>query len=308
MITKRLSLVILCGLIVALIVSGGCIQIVQSPFDPENPNYKEPEISDVNVTPSLDEEAKTAEVAITWTTDRQTKSIVRYGVDEKLESEAEEGGYSEEHSITLKGLKIDTTYRFKIESRDRSGREPGIYEGEQFTTPGASSLTEDGWKSYPDNLDEAVNVFERAVLLNPGHAGAYNGLGWSYGKKGEVEKAIANFIIAAGKDSGLTEAFVGLAGLYLTRGDGEGGSASDVDSAISAIDSALNLIGTSDSSYVCPHNPEVTIGSVYALRAKAYYAQGKLDESKSELEGALAKKPDNPAAADLKSWIQEAGL
>jgi tetratricopeptide (TPR) repeat protein len=297
----------------ALIVSGGCIQIPLSEFDPQNPDYKEPEILDVDVALSINESDKTAEATITWTTDRETASMVKYGADEKLGSEAEDGRYMQDHFITLKGLRVDTAYKFKIESRDRSGREPGVYEDE-FTTLGAMSLTEEGWESYPADLEGAIEVFNQAILLNPDYAGAYNGLGWSYGRKGEIESAIANFLIAVSKDSSLTEAFIGLAGVYLTRGgggaDGKIDTLEDNDEALAldAINSALGLIGSEDKSYVSPHNADVDIGSVYALKAKAYYNQGKFVEAKKELETALSKKQGSPAATDLKSWMQEAGL
>jgi tetratricopeptide (TPR) repeat protein len=313
MITKRLSLVILGGMAIAMILSGGCIQIAQSPFDPQNPNYKEPEISNVSVELFLNEEGKAAEATITWTTDRETSSMVMYGTDGKLDSEAEDGRYVEDHSISLKSLEIDMAYKFKIESKDRSGREPGVYEDE-FTTPGAKTLTDDGWKSYPADPDGAIKMFNQAILLNPNHAGAYNGLGWSYGRKGEVESAISHFLLAVGKDGTLAEAFIGLAGVYLTRGGGGADGKMDTPEdneealAIDAINSALGLIGTDDNSYVCPHNADVDIGSVYALRAKAYYVQGKLADAKKELESALLKKQGSPAATDLKSWLQEAGL
>ncbi|UCE37734.1 MAG: S8 family serine peptidase [Thermoplasmata archaeon] len=59
--------------------------------------------------------------SIVWTTDEKSDSLVEYGFDkDDYESEKRDDNYVLIHNITLTNLKSDTTYHFRVKSRDSS--------------------------------------------------------------------------------------------------------------------------------------------------------------------------------------------
>jgi hypothetical protein len=60
-------------------------------------------------------------VTITWTTDEPSTSVVNYGLDAGLGSQATTPGFTTAHSVTISGLTPATTYYYRVTSADASG-------------------------------------------------------------------------------------------------------------------------------------------------------------------------------------------
>jgi phosphodiesterase/alkaline phosphatase D-like protein len=72
---------------------------------------------------------------ITWKTDDQAATIVRFGTDPKNLNQVEkQSGSARDHKVVLTGLKPGTAYHFAIMTNDGDVREKG-----QFTTKGSSA-------------------------------------------------------------------------------------------------------------------------------------------------------------------------
>jgi FKBP-type peptidyl-prolyl cis-trans isomerase 2 len=69
-----------------------------------------------------------------------------------------------------------------------------------------------------NELDKAVQCYQKAIDLNPNHTGAYYNLGVSFQKQGQTEKAILYYEIAINLDQNLVEAHHNLGIAYKDKG------------------------------------------------------------------------------------------
>jgi len=89
-----------------------------------------PTISGVNVSNITESSA-----IITWTTNEPATSQVTYGKTETYGSTtSEDTNLSTSHSVTLTGLDDDTTYNFRVMSKDAGGNEATLAENQTFKT------------------------------------------------------------------------------------------------------------------------------------------------------------------------------
>jgi thiol-disulfide isomerase/thioredoxin len=89
-----------------------------------------PTISGVNVSNITESSA-----IITWTTNEPATSQVTYGKTETYDSTtSEDTNLSTSHSVTLTGLDDDTTYNFRVMSKDAGGNETTLAENQTFKT------------------------------------------------------------------------------------------------------------------------------------------------------------------------------
>ncbi|MFZ5932482.1 MAG: fibronectin type III domain-containing protein [Patescibacteria group bacterium] len=86
-------------------------------------------------------------LTISWTTDRQTSGFVKWGVDATSLDKTELDELSEQsfiHTLTLRGLKPETTYYFKVNSGGQDFDNNGIpwqeTTGPTLETPGKTNL------------------------------------------------------------------------------------------------------------------------------------------------------------------------
>ena len=90
----------------------------------------EPTISGVGIYSITESSA-----IITWTTDETATSQVKYGQTEEYDSETPViTDLAISHSVTLTELDDDTTYYFKVISKDAAGNEAELAESQTFTT------------------------------------------------------------------------------------------------------------------------------------------------------------------------------
>lgn len=81
--------------------------------------------------------------AITWTTDNASDSRVDYGTDASYGWAASSSSKVTSHSITLTGLSPNTTYHYKVTSKDANNNS-AVSADNTFTTLGSSTITIDG--------------------------------------------------------------------------------------------------------------------------------------------------------------------
>ncbi|PYT24738.1 MAG: hypothetical protein DMG57_27600 [Acidobacteria bacterium] len=120
---------------------------------------------------------------------------------------------------------------------------------------------------------ESIAELSEAVRLLPKSAEAHNALGEAYNAFGEPKAARPEFERAAELDPRHAQAHVNLAAILLQQGE--------VQPAIPHLDQAIRLFGrNSDAAY--PHY----------LRAKIYSEQREAAKAASELQQAVALRPD----------------
>jgi len=112
-----------------------------------------PTISGVNVSSITDITA-----VITWTTDEPAISQVKYGKTETYGSTTPlDTKLTTSHSVALTGLDPDTTYNFRVMSKDASGNEATSTTNQTFETPPAIPVGFQEGNRAPDFTLKTLN-------------------------------------------------------------------------------------------------------------------------------------------------------
>ena len=148
-----------------------------------------PTISAVNAVPGGSDNA-----VITWTTDEPADSLVQYGTTpDMLNLSSAIGALVTSHSITLSGLSSDTTYYYRVTSKDaenNSATSPVIGNAPaSFTTPPVIYTTSDtaaadfnaGSGSCPVDTTIGDGVLRLPLTIDEGFSGTSLPTGWSSG-------------------------------------------------------------------------------------------------------------------------------
>ncbi|MEX0931681.1 MAG: fibronectin type III domain-containing protein [Candidatus Paceibacterota bacterium] len=93
-------------------------------------NRTAPVITDISIA-----EVKESEVRILWETDKESDSMVNFGLDKRYGIIRLPGTSRTDHELTIGELKPSTTYHFRVVSSDASGNQ-SISGDFQFTTKG----------------------------------------------------------------------------------------------------------------------------------------------------------------------------
>lgn len=138
-----------------------------------------------------------------------------------------------------------------------------------------------------DQVDDSIAILERAKSESPASIVFLPLLGDAYLKKGNVEKAEENYLLALATQKDNPDAMLGLAKVSQKRGDAR--------AALDYLAKARELAG---------NTPELR----YKVGVAAL-ALGAFDDAQTDLEQAVKLKPDDPlylialGAAWLKSLI-----
>ncbi len=112
-----------------------------------------PVITNVTVTHITNNSA-----TITWTTEEIADSVVNYGIDSVIYTEAKSDSlFVINHSIALTQLSSGTNYYFAVNSTDRSDNSVESSEY-RFSTTGKTNHSQKSSFSYPINMDEVEEV------------------------------------------------------------------------------------------------------------------------------------------------------
>lgn len=166
---------------------------------------------------------------------------------------------------TVTGLENGTTYIFYVTAADESGNE-SLPSPEVAATPNSEvSLTTAGWAAWElGDYAAAELLFNDALNFNADYADAYNGMGWSDLRQGEIESAVTRFEAAI--DNGLTsqDAYVGALAVYR-----------DIPgNLVIAMSYGLTIIGN-DPQYVFSHDTTIDIDVVRLMLAQVFFRLGE---------------------------------
>ena len=129
-----------------------------------------------------------------------------------------------------------------------------------------------------EQIDEAVNHFQKAVEINPNYVEAHSNLGLALFKKGQVPEAVAQYQKALEINPNSFVGHANLANAFFKEGQ--------LDEAVAEYQKAAGI----DPSYFATH---------YDL-GLAFIRKGQLDEAITQFQETLRLKPDfSPAKANL---------
>ncbi len=229
---------------------------------------------------------------ITWETNTPTTGEVRYGTssnnysfDSKREQE------STLHSVRLFGLNSNTTYYYKVESKNSSGTL--ISEELQFTTTRTlAELVPYAWSLYASGqTSEAIAIFlditsrQTSAFISD----AYNGLGWSYAAIDSMQKSLHYFDLAVAARTLFTEAHAGRGFVKLALKDYTG-----------TIDDLTKVL-SEQADFVFSHDSNIDFRDISVALAEAYFFRQNLEQAQAFVN---RMAPENGLDAnDPDTWI-----
>ncbi|MFH1799364.1 MAG: tetratricopeptide repeat protein [Candidatus Omnitrophota bacterium] len=111
---------------------------------------------------------------------------------------------------------------------------PSSYATDAENIATAEQCVKDGAEAMQKNdVDKALESFNKAVSLDPKNLSVYVGLGNAYFQKGDADKALESFNKAISLNSKSLYAYIGLGNLYLQKGN--------IDKAIDSFNKAISL-------------------------------------------------------------------
>ncbi|MFO1461842.1 MAG: S8 family serine peptidase [Verrucomicrobiota bacterium] len=154
---------------------------------------RKPVISGVTSDPAYNE------AYVSWTTDKPTDALVRFGESGGDESFLTRSGYNAElgtsHEVRLTGLLPDRTYYFQVVSRDAAGNLVADGSNGAFHTlrtlkplaaPWADTFdaAQDGWVVYNDSTGAGASIPDEG---DDGSGDTFNFNGWQFGVPSNVD-------------------------------------------------------------------------------------------------------------------------
>jgi tetratricopeptide (TPR) repeat protein len=132
-------------------------------------------------------------------------------------------------------------------------------------------------------LDRAIADYDKAIKLDPDVAMAYYNRGETYGKKGELDRAIADYDKAIALDPNDADAYNNRGLIYARKGEG--------DPAIADYDKAIKL--------------DPNIAAAYRNRALVFYfGEGEVDQAIADFRKVLEINPSDPVAKTLLTVLK----
>ena len=174
-------------------------------------------------------------------------------------------------------------------------------EGEKIT---GSEMAADAWELFGHGeIDDAKDMFQKAIDKDSDLADAYNGIGWCWLKQNDLPRAKESFDSAISKNPNLVDSFVGRAAVKRDLPDFNG--------AIQDARIALEL----DEEYSFDHDHEIDYRDVRIILAQSYFALNDYSYAQEQvnlLDPENGLDPNNPnswrVSRDVYSTYQEALL
>jgi hypothetical protein len=122
----------------------------------------------------------TGGATITWTTDKSSSSIVKYGKSSTYTDSVSSAALVVSHSVPIAGLDPLETYSFQVASEDADGRRVTSGNRTFQTLSPAPELVDEGWDLFSqDGFDQALEKFREAYAYEPGSVDVLEGIGWT---------------------------------------------------------------------------------------------------------------------------------
>ena len=206
---------------------------------------------------------------INWVTDEPSDSKVVWGTTSSLSNETVDASLTTSHSVELTDLSPNRLYKYKISSTDASGNEVASDSVSDFFTKHSylSALAE-GWKLFESGeYHSADSLFSLSLPLSDLNAESFSGGGWSKGRLGDSDGAIADFTSGIIADSTNIEILAGIAFAY-------NASESFEESILFALE-----VVEKDTIWTFPHDTSVTTNDLILLLAINYFNIADFDSS-----------------------------
>jgi hypothetical protein len=244
----------------------------------------------ITVQPVAEEIGKSSAV-ITWTTDVEATSVVKYDtVSESYSFSQSDVEKVTAHRIILSGLQSNTTYYFSVESEYLYGRVVSP-EGQFTTLPTANELTSLGWIAYESGqYEEAIAWFQDALKEQNAHLDALTGIGWCHanGPNSSFDSSLVYFdeVIRYRDDYVDALAGRGFINLALRRYSG----------AVRDFEKVM----IEDPNFIFQHNPEINIQDIQLGLAEIYFLRNQYEKVQDQLDALAPENGLNPF--DPNTW------
>ena len=178
--------------------------------------------------------------------------------------------------------------------------------GDNITGPSAGSadkLVKDGWGLYEiGQYNEALSKFSSAIKLNPSHADAYNGLGWTHFALHNISQSAVQFKNAYEKSSQNIDILVGYT-LISYESNNYSTNNGSLKWGLQAVEIDSVSFDMDGVDYIFSHNSKVTAREFRKMMALSYFYNGEFDESYEELVKYLNGDSLNTASASFPSEL-----
>ena len=178
--------------------------------------------------------------------------------------------------------------------------------GDNITGPkpgSANKLVKDGWALYEiGQYNEALSKFSSAIKLNPGHADAYNGLGWTHFALHNISQSAAQFKNAYEKSSRNIDILVGYTFLSYESNNYSTNNGS-LKWGLQAVEMDSVSFDMDGVDYIFSHNSKVTALEFRKIMALSYFYNGEFDESYKEVIKYLNGDSLNTSSASFASEL-----
>lgn len=210
---------------------------------------------------------------IAWTTDQKTDSKVKYGrTSASHDGEASSDGLVTEHSITLSGLEVYSSYYYIVVSSNANGTDTSA-ENTFTTQVNTQFLLDRAWPNFEQKQYlEALIDFKAALSISVNLSEAYLGSGWSYAFLDSLDEAQQQFDGAIFFDKQLLDAYVGRGMVLLSKNK----------YFLSIAD--LTYVLEKDSIYVFDRNTNIDYKDIHIALAEAYFYQAKYSKAQEQVD------------------------
>jgi hypothetical protein len=243
---------------------------------------------------------------ITWTTDKSSNSIVRYGESSTYTDSVTSAVLVVSHSVPITGLDPLETYNFSVASEDADGRRVTSGNRTFQTLSPAPELVEEGWAFFvQDSLEEALEKFREAYAFEPENVDVLEGIGWSMLRLYRFESSHPESLSSS-------KAFGDALHIEPQRLDCLAGEAflyQAVGIHMVAANRAQDALTQSGNDYEFEHDPEITTSDLRYCYAVSEVALGNFEEALAMarvLDPSIDLDPDDASTWDGHLSFEEA--
>jgi hypothetical protein len=243
---------------------------------------------------------------ITWTTDKESTSIVKYGQSSSYTDSLTSTALVVSHSVAISGLDPIETYNFQVASEDADGRRVTSGNRTFQTLSPVPGLVDQGWDLFSqDDFDPALEKFRAAYSYENDNVDVLEGLGWTLLKLYRFEASHPEslssskaFGEALQLEPQRLDCLSGQAFLYQALGmHSEAGNR------------AQEVLTRGGESYVFQYDPEITASDVRYCYVVSQIALGNFEQALVEvkiLDPTVDLDPDDASTWDGHLSFEEA--
>jgi tetratricopeptide (TPR) repeat protein len=248
----------------------------------------------------------TAGATITWTTDKSSNSIVKYGESSAYTDSVSSATMVVSHSVPITGLNPLQTYNFSVASEDADGRRVTSVNRTFQTLSPVPGLVDEGWTLFSqDSFDEALEKFRDAYAYEPENVDVLEGIGWAM---------LRLYRFEAGHPESLSsrKAFDDALAIQPRRLDCLAGEAflfQALGMHSEAAGRALDVLSESGNDYDFEHDPDISTSDVRYCYTVSEIALGDFEEALAMarvLDPSIDLDPDDASTWDGHLSFEEA--